>query len=92
VAEHVHVHPPEELTEGPEEAHTRQERLFELAAVEATENTDDYVFITVLLAAVLFFAGISLRFRWSKMRMAVLGLATVFLAVGIFEVLRLPAH
>jgi hypothetical protein len=225
VAEHVHVHPPEELTEGPEEAHTRQERLFELAAVflmsiatvaiawsgyqatawagvqaakyaesntgheratrigtlggqerlediedfnrwleattkgdavlsalyerrfraefrvafaawiahdplntdrsppsplfveeyqpahereatrlehiaevdyragvEATENTDDYVFITVLLAAVLFFAGISLRFRWSKMRIAVLGLATVFLAFGMFEVLRLPAH
>ncbi len=62
------------------------------AGVDATENTDDYVFITVLLAAVLFFAGMSLRFRWSKMRMAVLGLATVFLVFGMFEVLRLPAH
>ena len=60
--------------------------------VEATENTDDYVFITVLLAAVLFFAGISLRFRWSKMRIAVLVLATVFLTFGLVEALSLPAH
>ena len=67
------------------EVHYRQ-------GVEATENTDDYVFITVLLAAVLFFAGISLRFRWSKMRITVLALATVFLAFGLVEVLSLPAH
>ena len=31
---------------------------------EATENADDYVFITVFFASVLFFAGISLRFAW----------------------------
>src|SRR5947208_1947744 len=29
---------------------------------EATENADDYVFVTVFFAVVLFFAGISLRF------------------------------
>jgi hypothetical protein len=57
-----------------------------------TQNADDYVFNTVLLAAVLFFGGISLRFRWSLMREVVLLIGAVFLVVGIFETARLPVH
>ena len=35
---------------------------------DSTENADDYVFLTVLFAIVLFFAGISLRFAWPILR------------------------
>ena len=59
---------------------------------EETENADDYVFNTVLLAAVLFFGGISLRFRWSLMREVVLAIGTTFLIVGLIETVGLPVH
>ena len=55
----------------------RAERLDRVAdrhideAKAATENTDDYILLTVFLAVVLFFAGISLRFTWSAMRTTV---------------------
>ena len=39
---------------------------------EATEHTDSYVLTSVFFASVLFFAGISMRFVWQKMRVAVL--------------------
>src|SRR3954453_23482262 len=48
----------------------------------ATEHADDYVFITVFFAVVLFFAGISLRFAWLPMRILILGLGTVLLVYG----------
>jgi hypothetical protein len=67
------------------------ERHFQ-AGEAATENSDDYVFVTVLMAAVLFFGGISLRFTWNRMRMAILSIGAVFLAVGIVEIVRLPVH
>ena len=41
---------------------------------EATEHADDYVFVTVFFAVVLFFAGISLRFAWFPMRILILSL------------------
>lgn len=59
---------------------------------EETENADDYVFNTVLLAAVLFFGGISLRFRWSLMREVVLLIGALFLVVGLVETVGLPVH
>ena len=46
---------------------------------DATEHTDSYVFTTVFFATVLFFAGISMRFVWQRMRIAVLVLGTIFL-------------
>ena len=49
---------------------------------EATEHADDYVFVTVFFAIVLFFAGISLRFQWLPMRLLILGLGTVILVYG----------
>jgi hypothetical protein len=67
------------------------EQHFEQGKAE-TRNADDYVFNTVLLAAVLFFGGISLRFRWSLMREVVLLIGALFLIVGLFETVRLPVH
>jgi hypothetical protein len=57
---------------------------------EATEHTDSYVFTTVFFATVLFFAGISMRFVWQRMRIAVLVLGTIFLVYATVQVARLP--
>ena len=57
---------------------------------EATENADDYVFITVFFAAVMFFAGISLRFAWLGLRGVVLMLGTLFLVYGLVRLALLP--
>jgi hypothetical protein len=59
---------------------------------KATENADKYVFTTVFFAAVLFFAGISLRFEWMRLRMIMLGLATVFLIYGVIQLATMPTH
>jgi len=59
-------------------------------AKRATEHADSYSFATVFFAAVLFFAGISMRFDWIAMRMTVLGLSALFLAYGIFHLASLP--
>lgn len=57
---------------------------------QATENADDYVFVTVFFAIVLFFAGISLRFSWFPMRILIMGLGTVILVWATFRLLSLP--
>ena len=57
---------------------------------EATERTDSYVLSTVFFASVLFFAGISMRFVWQKMRITVLVLATLTLAYGVVQIATLP--
>jgi hypothetical protein len=57
---------------------------------DATEHTDSYVFTTVFFATVLFFAGISMRFVWQRMRIAVLVLGTIFLAYATVQVAQLP--
>ena len=56
----------------------------------ATERTDSYVLSTVFFASVLFFAGISMRFVWRKMRITVLVLATLTLAYGVVQIATLP--
>jgi hypothetical protein len=57
---------------------------------DATEHADTYVFVTVFMAAVLFFAGMSMRFSWTAMRVTVLALATVFLVYGVARLATLP--
>ena len=57
---------------------------------QATENADDYVFVTVFFAIVLFFAGISLRFSWFPMRILIMGLGTAILVWATFRLLSLP--
>jgi hypothetical protein len=59
-------------------------------AKEATEHTDAYVLTSVFLAAVLFFAGISMRFVWQPMRITVLVLATLSLVYGAVRIATLP--
>jgi hypothetical protein len=57
---------------------------------DATEHTDAYVLTTVFFAAVLFFAGISPRFEWQKVRAALLILATLGLSYAAFRLFTLP--
>jgi hypothetical protein len=58
---------------------------------EATEHTDSYVFTSVFFASVLFFAGVSMRFVWQKMRITVLVLATLTLGYAVAQVATLPS-
>jgi hypothetical protein len=57
---------------------------------EATEHADDYVFVTVFFAIVLFFGGISLRFAWLPMRLLILGLGGALLVYGAVRLGTLP--
>jgi hypothetical protein len=56
----------------------------------AKSNDDHYILSTLFFAAVLFFAGISLRIGWRPLRIVVLGMGTVVLLTGIGYVLTLP--
>ena len=74
----------------------RSDRL-EAAAEDLYEHgtrakvyADRYILATVFMAAVLFFAGISLRLDWLRLRIAVLGMASALLAGGGAFVLGLP--
>jgi hypothetical protein len=57
---------------------------------EATEHADDYVFVTVFFAVVLFFAGISLRFAWLPIRMSILAIGTLLLVYAGIRLAGLP--
>ena len=57
---------------------------------DATEHADDYVFVTVFFAVVLFFAGISLRFAWFADARAHPGLGAGLLVYGAIRLATLP--
>ncbi|HEX4668426.1 MAG TPA: hypothetical protein VH275_00435 [Solirubrobacterales bacterium] len=57
---------------------------------DAKGHDDDYILSTVFFAAVLFFAGISLRVDWRRLRIAVLAFAAAMLLGGLVFVLTLP--
>jgi hypothetical protein len=57
---------------------------------DSKANDDHYILSTVFFAAVLFFAGISLRLLWRPLRITVLGMAAVLLTGGLVYVLSLP--
>lgn len=59
-------------------------------ALAAKDHDDDYILTTVFFAAVLFFAGISLRLDWAPLRVAVVSLAAVALTGGAVFMLTLP--
>jgi hypothetical protein len=63
-----------------------------LAGTGARTNDDKYILSTVFFAAVLFFAGISLRLLWQPLRVLVIALAGAMLVVGIGFVLSLPVE
>jgi hypothetical protein len=57
---------------------------------DAKTNDDHYILSTVFFAAVLFFAGISLRLDWRPLRITVLLFASLMLLSGLVFVLTLP--
>ena len=61
------------------------------AGTEAKTNDDRYILSTVFFAAVLFFAGISLRLDWRPLRIGVLGMAAALLLGGVVFVVSLPS-
>ena len=61
-----------------------------LEGTQAKTNDDHYILSTVFFAAVLFFAGISLRLAWRPLRIFVLGMAGALLLLGVGYVLTLP--
>ena len=73
----------------PRRSTRRRTRLYQ-KGTEAKSNDDKYILSTVFFAAVLFFAGISLRLLWRPLRIVVLGMGTVMLVVGLAFVLSLP--
>jgi hypothetical protein len=65
------------------------EALFEEGR-QANLNGDRYVFTTVLLASVLFFAGIATRFEWYGIRWILLIFGALMLFIGLFNMFTLP--
>lgn len=56
----------------------------------ANQTSDDYAFSTVLLATVLFFAGIATRFEWQPIRWVLLAIGIGLLIFGVYNLLSLP--
>jgi hypothetical protein len=65
------------------------DRLYK-EGTDAKANDDHYILSTVFFAAVLFFAGISLRLMWRPLRITVLAMASALLLGGLIFVLTLP--
>ena len=59
---------------------------------EAIENSTRYVLNTVFLATVLFFVGISTRFKLPRLRLAILIAASVMLIYGLFNLAVFPIY
>jgi hypothetical protein len=71
-------------------AYNREADALYQEGTDAKANDDKYVLSTVFFAAVLFFAGISLRLDWRPLRIAVMALATAMLVGGAVFVATLP--
>lgn len=57
---------------------------------KANENSDDYILNTVLLASVLFLAGIAPRFDWRPLVVVILVGAAIALGFGLYNLSTLP--
>ena len=60
------------------------------AGKDANQNNDNWILATVLFASVLFFAGISTKFKSPRVRALSIGLATVALVGSTILVATLP--
>ena len=58
----------------------------------ALQTNNEYVLTTVFLASVLFFATLSMRMHWYRVKAAVLLLGLLMLLVSIYRLLSLPVH
>jgi hypothetical protein len=65
------------------------EALLEEAA-EAGENSRAFVMVAVLLAVVLFFAGVASKFRAPKLQVALVGASVAMLVFSLVRMLTLP--
>ena len=62
----------------------------DIESKDAGQNGDDYVLLTLLLAAALFFAGVTTSFKLELARLVLLGLSAVLLAYCISQIATLP--
>src|SRR3954471_3033920 len=62
----------------------------DLEGKQAGENADDYVLLTVLLAAALFFAGVTTSFKLQTARLVLIMFAAVLIAYCISRIVTLP--
>jgi hypothetical protein len=60
------------------------------AGAEANQQADDYVLNTVVLATVLFFAGVAPRVRWLPAQLVLISLALLLFAYGLINVATYP--
>jgi hypothetical protein len=65
------------------------EELFALG-MDANEISDEYVVNTVILASVLFLAGIQSRFRSIWLRLAIIIVGLIILSIGLYNIIILP--
>lgn len=56
----------------------------------ANQRSDDYILNAVILASVLFFAGIAPRFDWLPVRVMVVVAALALLVIGIYNIATYP--
>ena len=75
---------------GDYEATQAKSEAKDVEAKEAGKNGDDYVLLTVLLAAALFFAGVTTSFKLQAARLVLLMLAALLIAYCISRVATLP--
>lgn len=75
-----------------EEAQQLVEQAEEIFAIgrAANQTSDDYVLLTVILASVLFLAGIQSRFTSIPARFALIVFSMAILAYGLYNVLSYP--
>ena len=59
---------------------------------EANQQSDDYILNAVILASVLFFAGIAPRFDWLPVRVAVVVVALALLVLGLYNIATYPIY
>ena len=56
----------------------------------ANQQSDDYILNAVILASVLFLAGIAPRFDWLPVRVVVITVAVIFLGLGLYNIVTYP--
>jgi hypothetical protein len=79
------------LAESAEEARWDHEvRQQSVAAERAGELSDRYLLFTVIFATVLFFAGISGKFKWRLIDRLVLTIGALALTISVVYLLSLP--
>lgn len=61
-------------------------------AKQNNQNSDNYVLLTVIFASVLFFAGISTKFKGERIRIAMVLFGYLVFTYGFVKVLGYPVH